>query len=544
MRPLNSPPRTGRRAGAGRKLLALAVLAAAAASGPAARAADPAAETEYGRVVGTERSDVRRFLGIRYAAPPVGDQRWQPPRPPAAEAGEIQAKQFANHCPQNASPYGLASTTEDCLFLNVYAPARAGRGESGDRQLPVMVYIHGGSLVVGESDDYDPTRMVTEGDVVVVTVNYRLGALGFLAQPALDAEGHPAANYGVLDQQEALGWVRRNIAAFGGNPLNVTIFGESAGGVSVLSHLASPASTGLFNRAIVQSGAYGLRLPTLAQAEEQGNAFAAGLGCTGDPSAAETAACLRQVPVEQILATNSSAPSGPVTIVDGTVLPLSFNTAFRTGAFNQVPVINGSTHDEYRLFVASGFDLTPAGPLTAERYTALVSTAYGADAAAVLAAYPVENYPSPDLAYAALATDAVFACTGLALSGWLSDYVPTWAYEFNDPDAPEAFLPPVSFPYAAAHASELQYLFDIRKLPGTPELNEDQQRLARGMVRHWTRFAHNGRPGGGASAPAWPRFRQASERIQSLEPPMPETKTGFSAHHHCDLWFRILPALQ
>ena len=548
MRMSTSRERRGPSPGAARRFVfAAAAFAAASVAGHAAQAADPVADTEYGRVVGSEQSDVQRFLGIRYAAAPVGDLRWRPPQAPEAQSGDIPAKQFANHCPQNATPFGLASTTEDCLFLNVFTPAKAKRGEGSGQQRPVMVYIHGGSLVTGESDDYDPTRMVTQGDVVLVTINYRLGGLGFLAQPALDAEGHPSANYGILDQQAALGWVKRNIAAFGGNPLNVTIFGESAGGVSVLSHLASPGSAGLFQRAIVESGSYGfgysLRYPTLAQAQPQGNAFAARLGCTGDPATPETAACLRAAPVERILATNSAAPSGPVTIADGTVLPQPLNTAFRTGAFNQVPVINGTTHDEYRLFVATGFDLTAAGPLTAERYAAAVNAAYGANAAAVLAAYPVGNYPSPDLAYAALATDAIFACPGLALSNWLSQYVPTWHYEFNDPNAPEPYLPPASFPYASAHASELQYLFDILRLPGTPDLTEDQLSLAGSMVQHWARFATNGRPGGGP-APAWPRYRQNGGRFQSLAPPEPVTATGFAADHKCDFWFPLLPALQ
>jgi para-nitrobenzyl esterase len=548
MRINTSRMRRGQLPGAGRRFaFASAAFVAVAAAGQTAQAADPVAQTEYGRVVGSEQSEVRRFLGIRYAAAPVGDLRWRPPQAPEAQAGDIPAKQFADHCPQNGGAFGLASTTEDCLFLNVYSPARTASGISGARQRPVMVYIHGGSLVTGESDDYDPTRMVAQGDVVVVTINYRLGGLGFLAQPALDAEGHPSANYGILDQQAALGWVRRNIAGFGGNPLNVTIFGESAGGVSVLSHLASPGSAGLFQRAIVQSGSYGfgytLHYPTLTEAQVQGNAFAARLGCTGDPAAAETAACLRQAPVERILATNSAAPSGPVTIADGTVLPQPLNTAFRTGAFNQVPVVNGTTHDEYRLFVATGFDLTAGGPLTAERYAGAVNATFGANAPAVLAAYPVGNYPSPDLAFAAVATDAVFACPGLALSNWLSQYVPTWHYEFNDPNAPEPYLPPVSFPYASAHASELQYLFDIIRRPGTPDLTQDQLSLAGGMVQHWTRFATTGRPGGGP-APAWPRYRQNGERFQTLAPPEPATTTGFSADHKCDLWFPILPTLR
>jgi para-nitrobenzyl esterase len=529
-------------AGGGRLLFGLAALGAPFLASIGARAATPVALTENGRVIGLEQSGVREFLGIRYAEPPVENQRWQPPQPLPGGVHDIQATQFGNHCPQAASPYGIASTTEDCLFLNVYAPAGAGHRDFGPdgRSLPVMVWIHGGALVVGLSNDYDPSRMVRQGKVIVVTINYRLGALGFLAQPALDAESHPAANYGLMDQQAALGWIDRNIAGFGGDPRNVTIFGESAGGLSTLSQLASPAAAGLFEHAIVESGAYALQLASLSQGETQGNSFAASVGCTGDPASAQTATCLRAVSVDKILA---NQPGGETPVVDGTVLPESLNTAFKTGAFNRVPIVNGSNHDEYRLFVASGFDLTANGPLTADQYTSTVNAAYGANASAVLDAYPTSNYPSPDLAYAALETDAVFACPALSVNNWVSQYGLTWAYEFNDPNAPEDFLPPASFPYASAHASELQFLFDIRSLPGTPPLSADEQTLSRYMIQYWTDFARIGSPNGD-EAPYWPPYGQVYGQFQSLEPPAPATRTGFSAQHHCNLWTQINPVLQ
>lgn len=203
--------------------------------------------TDAGVVRGVATDSLRRFLGIPYAAAPVGDLRWRPPQPHARWTGVRDATAFGNHCSQAASPFGIASTTEDCLFLNVFAP-RHGEEDSDERSShlhPVMLWIHGGALVVGESNDYDPTRLVEQGDVVVVTVNYRLGRLGFLAHPALTAESpeHASGNYGFMDQQLALDWVRRNIARFGGDPKRVTIFGESTGGLSVHSQLASPAPT-------------------------------------------------------------------------------------------------------------------------------------------------------------------------------------------------------------------------------------------------------------------------------------------------------------
>ena len=202
---------------------------------------------------------VREFLGVRYAEPVTGSQRWKPPVPVKPSFVPQEATQFGNHCPQAASPFGIASATEDCLFLNVYTP---NDGFAFPR--PVMVWIHGGALVVGESNDYNASKLVQRG-VIVVTINYRIGALGFLATPALTAESpdHISGNYGIEDQQTALAWVRRNIIAFGGDPNRVTMFGESAGGLSTFTNLVSPTAAGLFHRAIVESGAYMLTLPTL-----------------------------------------------------------------------------------------------------------------------------------------------------------------------------------------------------------------------------------------------------------------------------------------
>ena len=218
---------------------------------------------------------MRQFLGVRYAEPVTLNQRWKPPLPVTPSFVTQDATQFGNHCPQSFSPFGNATLTEDCLFLNVYTPNKAGGQDFGrDDELPVMVWIHGGALAVGESNEYDATKLVQRG-VVVVTINYRLGALGFLAHPALTGESpdRVSGNYGIEDQQAALKWVQRNIAAFGGNPEKVTVFGESAGGLSTFVNLVSPTANGLFHRAIVESGAYMPTEPTLAQAEAAGVAL-------------------------------------------------------------------------------------------------------------------------------------------------------------------------------------------------------------------------------------------------------------------------------
>ena len=496
---------------------------------PTAMAADksgPVVPTFGGVFRGVSTPTMNEFLGIRYAQAPVGDLRWRPPRAPDRVPGIHDATQFANHCPQPASPFGVASLTEDCLFLNVYTPT--GRRP---HLHPVMLWIHGGALVTGESDDYNPDRLVQQG-VVVVTINYRLGALGFLAHPALgDEDGGPSGNYGVMDQQFAMEWVRRNIAFFGGDPFNITIFGESAGGLSTFSNLVSPLAEGLFQRAIVESGAYSLTLPSLATAEAQGEAYAAAEGCTS-----QTAACLRALTVAQILADEN--PGGYVTNVDGRVLPLSIDAALETGQFNRVPIMNGSNHDEWRLFVAlddvfAGITPTPAN------YPEIIAATLGIPVAAtgpIVALYPPGTTTlSTELALGQMGTDAIFACPAHFASSLASQFVPTFAYEFNDENAPQDFLPFVGFPYGAAHASELQYLFDLRTAFPPTALDASQQQLSANMVDYWTEFARRGDPSQ-QSTPTWPAFSLAVDDMQSLVPPTPATEFNFFTAHNCAFW--------
>ena len=254
-----------------------------------------------GQLRGKQVGKTDEYLGIPYAAPPVGPLRWRAPQPPARWHGTRAATLFAPHCPQPVGVFGRASMSEDCLYLNVFAPVEVRR--SG---LPVMVWIHGGAFVGGESDDYNPSGLVDDG-VIVVTINYRLGALGFLAHPALaDHRGGPAGDYGLMDQQAALQWVHSNIQAFGGDPANVTLFGESAGGQSVLLQLTSPGARGLFAKAIAESGGYALGPVSLASAEVAGRAFAAKAGC-----ASQTATCLRSLPVAKILADQDATGPRP-----------------------------------------------------------------------------------------------------------------------------------------------------------------------------------------------------------------------------------------
>jgi para-nitrobenzyl esterase len=508
--------------------LAACATAASPASPGQGSSQAPVARTADGSVRGKTAGATAEYLGIPYAAPPVAALRWQPPRPAAAWSGVREATSFAPFCAQPASSPGAGSTSEDCLYLNVFAPAGAS-----DRNLPVMVYIHGGSLLAGESNDYNPAALVRDG-VIVVTINYRLGALGFLADTALaSTPGGPSGDYGLMDQQAALRWVQRNIGGFGGDPRNVTLFGESAGGLSVLAQLASPGARGLFQRAIVESGTYDLAQQSQASAESSGATFAATVGCAGN-SAASTAACLRGLPVSTILETEDTGGYYPN--IDSAVLPRSIGTALASGQFSHVPVIIGTNHDEWRLFIGSD-QLGGSPPVTAASYVADISSTLSlpaSTASAVAKEYPLSSYSSPAVALGAVGTDAIFACPALVAEKDLSKYAPTYAYEFNDENAPNRSLPSFGFPYGAAHTFELQYLFDLGNTayPGT--LSAPQQQLAQAMKQDWTNFAKAGVPASG-----WPGFAASDQRALSLVPPRPQLETDYAAEHHCSFWSTV-----
>ncbi|HKU37992.1 MAG TPA: carboxylesterase family protein, partial [Polyangiales bacterium] len=382
-----------------------------------------------------------------------------------------------------------------------------------------------------------PTELVKRG-VIVVTVNYRLGALGFTAHPALTAEtnGQTSGNYGFQAQQAALRWVQRNIRNFGCDPDNVTIFGESAGGVSVYTHLASPASAGLFHRAIAQSGTYAFAAPqtTRAAAEVNGQAFATALGC-----AAGDLACMRAAPVSTVLSKQSTSPVAYLPNIDGSLLPQATLVLLGTGQFNRVPVLQGTTHDEYRLFVATLFELQ-GNPVTTANYPLAIQAALGVNAATADALanifYTVDEYETASLALGELGTDAIFACPSRQLARSMIAYVPMYLYEFSDQNAPQDVLPPVSFPYGAYHGAEVQYLLDSQD--GAAAFTSAQTSLANHMKNYWTQFAKTGNPNGGTS-PAWAVFvHRADNNFQQLiaPTPAPSSDDSWLLDHGCNFW--------
>ncbi|MFD9093289.1 carboxylesterase/lipase family protein [Streptomyces collinus] len=496
-------------------------------------AAAVTARTHDGLLRGTVHDGYRTFEGIPYAAPPLGRLRWAPPRPAASWPGVRDATRPASACPQPAGEVPGGSTDEDCLYLNVTTPApaptTAGAATAAPVRRPVIVWLHGGGFTTGAGSSYDAHRMATRGGVVVVTVNYRLGALGFLAHDQLPGSG----TFGLADQQAALRWVRDEIGAFGGDPHDVTLAGESAGGYSVCAQLASPAAAGLFERAVVQSGPCTGRpdRPFAPSSIPLPDALAAGadlatrLGC-GRVRAREVPACLRRVPVSRILDAQG-ADQQPAHATG--LLPRDPATALATGRFHHVPVLLGSNHDEGNGWAAGIIQAgNPVTPGTWPDVAAAFFPSPG-QAEAIVRTYPVHEADGGPV-FGAVIGDANFACPTARTGTLLAAQVPLWRYEFADEHAPPLTPGTPPFPLGAPHAAELPYLFDLGGRPR--EMTPAQHRLANTMIDYWTRFATAADPGNPASPP-WPR-----RTVLSLAPgDVTPARTGtFSAHHHCAFW--------
>ncbi|MDB5735836.1 MAG: Carboxylic ester hydrolase [Alphaproteobacteria bacterium] len=504
--------------------------------------------TAEGPVEGVARNGVTQFLGVPYAAPPVGVLRWMPPQPVTQWNAVRQARAFGPTCAQitTLGPFaGPPNSNEDCLYLNVFTPTAA-------RKLPVLVWIHGGGYVDGESNDYDATRLAARGKLVIVTINYRLNLFGFLAHPALGGSG----NYGILDMQAALKWVKRNIAAFGGDPGNVTLGGQSAGAGATAANMVSPGARGLFHRAIFQSGGY-TPFATKVVAEERARKFAAAAGCG---AAGNVAQCLRALPAAKIVAlagtpqANSPFINGP--LVDGQVIPRQTIDAVTSGAFNAVPVMIGTTRDEGNFFngIVQYFKPNRAA-ITESDYRDYLK-AYGGNAGpggspptyakntvgAVLAHYP----PRPQSAQMAWdrAHSDMLACRGQYLSGALSARVPVYNYLFDDPTAPSYFPKMTGYESLAYHTSDIGYVFT--GYHGGPEglpttLTPAQRKLSDRLIDAWASFARSGNPNGKSDAP-WPRWKKdgTATFIQDGGWNRIQTHPQFAAAHQCAFWQSIL----
>jgi para-nitrobenzyl esterase len=462
--------------------------------------------TEAGSVEGSTSTDgqVQIFKGIPYAAPPVGVLRWKEPQPAPTWSGVRKATEFGARCMQGNvfgdMVFRDAAPSEDCLYLNVWTPKA-----SPDRKLPVMLWIYGGGFQAGATSEprQDGEHLAHKG-VVVVSMNYRLGIFGFFSHPELTKESphHASGNYGLQDQAAALQWVRKNIAAFGGDPENVTIFGESAGSFSVSALMASPTSKALLHRAIGESGAFfGRTLPAkpLAESEQDGVKFAQSIG-------ADTLEKLRGMTAQQTLDAASKDKNafrfGPN--IDGYFFPESPSEIYAKGSEAHVTLLAGWNHDEgnYHTFFETD-------PPTKENYAKKVTQVFGEKSADVLKAFPGETDEQVKSSADLLAT-ANFI--GYGTWKWIEMQVKTgdsavYRYEFDQapPLAPPAAGAPASTESRGAyHSAEIEFVFgmlDSKKLPWRPEDYE----LSEQIGSYWTNFAKTGNPNG-AGLPPWPQY--------------------------------------
>ena len=497
--------------------------------------------TTGGDVQGVDNGVSCSFLGIPFAAPPIGDLRWRPPQPaPSWAPATLAVTTAVAMCPQ-VNPAGSTTVVgiEDCLKLNVWTPDPAPASP-----VPVIVWIHTGAFQAASRNlaDSNPQKLVERTGAIVVAANYPIGPLGFMGHPALTGEdpGYPSSgNYGFLDQRAALAWVRDNIAAFGGDPGNVTIDGQSAGGHSVSLHVVSPGSAGYFHRAIMQSGYASTRWRTRADAESLGTVFAADVGCT-DPT--QVLACMRSKTRNEVLlafgngqqefAETGRVPWGPV--VDGLDIPDQPRRLYEAGDFNHVPLVMGATRDEGWIYVDRSF---PAG-LTEEQYEPAVVTEFGAaDAPAVLAQYPASDFPTPKLALSQLSGDVEAVCEARRIAR-LVRQTRTPAYLYSFEREVDAVVPDL-----VIHGLDRNFVFGNNFGPPSPPyvLNGDDLSLFAAISTYWTRFAASGNPNGDDDGTIrWPAFRQSighgsgGSKYLVLDWPLREDKR--LREEQCDFW--------
>ena len=495
------------------------------------------ARTTAGLVRGKVSSDgaVEIFKGVPYAAAPVGEFRWKAPQPPVPWSGVRDALEATSPCPQSGR---LASTNEDCLHLNIWAPHSRPA-----EKIPVMVFIHGGGQRMSASHEYNADWLVTRGKpVIYVGINHRLNVFAFFAHRALTAEDPQlgSGNYAALDQIQALRWVRDNIANFGGDPDNVTVFGESGGAQAVCILLASPPANGLFHRAISESGpCQWQHFPSLTASETRGAEMAARLGCTE----ANPLPCLRALPASAVLKAELGAAStidtaGAQPAWGGGVFPLLMRESMAFGRFARVPFIQGSNRDEGMFHITPLFD-GGGKPLTADQYPTVLARYLGQSrVAAVQQQYPLANYDAPIYALAAALTDSGMAsnnrvglCNLELANQLMAPHTRLYSYEFADRSAPYP-APIWDAPgnlSGAAHTKELSYLFH------QSELTPAQRKISDTMIGYWTNFATNGDPNG-KDLPPWPVYTPEQHWVMKFESNAVSADTELAARAKCKFW--------
>ena len=494
-------------------------------------------ETTQGTLRGQLEGDVLSFRNIPYAAPPVGENRWLSPQPAAGWDGVRDAVEAGADCPQPNQFFNAvqAGVSEDCLHLNVWTP-KAPPPEG----LPVMVWIHGGAFVsgAGTSSVYDGVGLVERGDVIVVSINYRLGAFGFLfdeqAQTAATDEP-PTGNFGLEDQIAALSWVKREIAALGGDPDNVTVFGESAGAMSICALLIAPKAAGLFHRAILQSGAcVGTRFPDRAEGESRTAMVAENAGC---PAGDGRLDCLRSLSMNALVEATlrSGLPPGGMfynanagivfwPVVDGDLLPAQPSDLLESGDFHKVPVLLGTNRDEGTLF-HSGI-LGDRKVTNEDEYLEALENLFGSDAPAVASRYPVADFASANEALTAVTTHAVFNCPARRTARVLAESgLPTFLYLFSA--EPEGVALPG---LGSFHAGELSFVFgnDAGMLG---HVGDADLPLSEAMMDFWTQHATSGTPGA-AGGIDWPEFGDNGLHMELVTP----LSSGSEFDPACEFW--------
>ena len=497
------------------------------------------ASTTSGDVQGLDRGGSCAFLGIPFAAPPVDDLRWKAPQTPAPwPAGGLLARTAPSSCTQLNVANGLLQGSEDCLKLNVWTPNPLPSSAA-----PVIVWLHPGSFA-NASANFAPQNgeaLAASTGAIIVAPNYRLGPFGFLGHPALSTEGKVAGNYGFLDQRAALVWVRDHIAAFGGDPDNVTLGGQSAGAHSVGLHLVSPGSQGLFHRAVMQSGFASFRWRSLADAQPQGEDFATALECT-QPDPALLLACLRSKTPSQVVFARPPAlfeqllETGRTQwtpVVDGVDIPDQPRYLFEAGAFGHVPVLLGTNRDEGWTYVNRSFPSS----VTFDQYTSTLDSEFGADAPAIRATYPVSDFASPKDALAAAVGDAEYVCEARRIARSIErTKTPVYHYTFGYEVDPVVLD-------KVAHGLEVNILFGNNYGPPlfpAYTLGIADLALSRTMAGYWTRFARTGNPNDDETAVHWPRFSRPQgdgrgvDKYLALDLPIQEGSRFNEAL--CDFW--------